>query len=255
MGLLEESGILVKDEKVLMRGKCKGKIPIPSMEPVMFSSGKTFQLDLRSKVGWEDIDGEIVLTDRRTIALTKKRSDVLFYELNIVDARVHKPIFQKEKLELFLKVDLKPQNVNEKAELEVDNPEEWVNAIKSNLRLPEFTETIETPEEQLLDDSRVRDLRDCLRKSLGDAEDWFSNLFWQAIKKFLQERGADESERNKFKAAAVEELKSKGLEGVLGVTTGQLLSTYRSRDAKSLNEMVAIALEKIWFEQKRAQTS
>jgi hypothetical protein len=193
----------------------------------------------------------MVLTDRRIVALTKERSDVLFYELNIVDARVHKPIFQKEKLELVLKLDLKPQNVNEKTELEVDNPEEWVNAIKSNPRLPEFTRTTETPEEQLLDDNRVRDLRDCLRKSLGDAEDWFSHLYWQAIKRFLQERGADESERNGFKAAAVEELKSKGMEGVLGVTTGQLLFTHRSRDTKGFNDMVAIALERIWFEWKK----
>ena len=253
MGLLEESGILVKDEKVLMRGACSGLIPIGELAADMGKEKKLVWLDLHPTIGWKRIEGEIVLTNQRVVVLTRGEQDILFYELDIVDARIWKPVFGKAKLQLVLKFDFQKEPV--KAKLAVDNPEEWVNAIKSNPPSPEFTRTTETPEEQLLDDSRVRDLRGCLRKSLGDAEDWFSNLFWQAIKKFLQERGADESERNKFKAAAVEELKSKGLEGVLGVTTGQLLSTYRSRDAKSLNEMVAIALEKIWFEQKRAQTS
>lgn len=129
--LFDESGIiLTAGEQVVKQGKCKGKVP-KGLEMKTSTLGVyMFRLKSKQKVEWEEIDGELVLTNRRAIALSKQgriRKEIVSYEFDVVGATAKKPRFGKEKLELLLNVG-KPQA--ERTELEVDDPTEWVNAIK-----------------------------------------------------------------------------------------------------------------------------
>jgi hypothetical protein len=129
--LFEESGIiLIANEQVVMQGKCRGKVP-EGMEMKTSTLGAyLFRLKSKQKVEWKEIDGELVLTNRRAIALNKEgtiRKQIMSCEFEIVGATVKKPRFGKEKLELLLNVG-RPQA--ERTELEVDNPTAWVDTIK-----------------------------------------------------------------------------------------------------------------------------
>lgn len=129
--LFEESGIiLTSGEQVVKQGKCKGKVP-KGLEMKTSTLGVyMFRLKSKQKVEWEGIDGELVLTNRRAIALTKKgrlRKEIVPYEFEIVGAIAKKPRFGKEKLELLINVG-KPRA--ERTVLEVDDPYEWVTSIK-----------------------------------------------------------------------------------------------------------------------------
>lgn len=115
--LFEDSGIvLTEDEKAVRRGICQGKVPREVQ-------GK--------KVKWDyAYDGEMVLTNRRLIVLGDLwGSPVLFPDLkleNLIAVRV------ADKKKLLLSMDLgtgKTENIL----LEVNEPSEWVDAIRSQL--------------------------------------------------------------------------------------------------------------------------
>lgn len=128
--LFEESGMmLTAGEQVVIQGRFKGKVP-EGIEMKTGYSVNIFQLKTKQKVQWKEISGELVLTNRRAIALNKEgtiRKKIITYEFGIVGAIVKKPLLGKEKLDILLNVG-KPQS--ERTELEVDNPIQWVNKIK-----------------------------------------------------------------------------------------------------------------------------
>ena len=117
--LFEESGLLLRpDEQLLKYGKFCGKIPIG---PNLF---------VQNKAIWKKINGELVITNQRAFALEKqglinKKIDI--YDLLIVGVAVNKSFFGNQTLELMLNYG---DRKAERANLEVDNPAEWMNAIR-----------------------------------------------------------------------------------------------------------------------------
>lgn len=117
--LFEESGILLDhDEQIIIKGAFKGKVPVgPSPYAV-------------NAAIWEKMDGELVITNRRTFALNRRgmvRKKIECCELRLVGASVKKSLLGKETLQLSLNYG-DPKAVI--ANVEVDNPTEWIKAIK-----------------------------------------------------------------------------------------------------------------------------
>jgi|WetSurMetagenome_2_1015567.scaffolds.fasta_scaffold412351_1 hypothetical protein len=117
--LFEESGLLLRpDEQVLKHGNFSGKIPVGP------------NLYVQNKAIWKKINGELVITDQRAFALERQgiiRKKIDIYDLEIVGVTVTKSLFGKQTLELMLNYgDRKAQRAN----LEVDNPIEWMNAMR-----------------------------------------------------------------------------------------------------------------------------
>jgi len=141
LGLFEESGLLLdKNERILKQGKCKGKVPKGEFyQTSRLRTAATGHLLLgllsprkdRKKVEWQAIDGELIITTTRGIALQKEgtiKKHIVSYDFVIVGASVTKPRFGSPKLHLLIDVD-NPKS--EATDLEVASPEEWVNVIKS----------------------------------------------------------------------------------------------------------------------------
>jgi len=115
--------ILGAGEQVVKQGKCKGKVPKGIEMKAKLGFAK---MSHKQKVEWQDIDGELVLTNKRAIALNKEgtiRKQITTYEFHIVGAVAKK----KDKVELLIDVG-KPQA--ERTELKVDNAQEWTDSIK-----------------------------------------------------------------------------------------------------------------------------
>lgn len=141
MGLLEESGLILdKEEKILKQGQCKGKVPKGEFyQTSRLRTAATGHLILglltphkdRKKIEWQDINGELVVTTNRGIALQREgtiKKHIVPYGFIIVGANITKPRLGKPKLHLLIDVD-NPKT--EDTELEVENPEEWAQIIKS----------------------------------------------------------------------------------------------------------------------------
>jgi hypothetical protein len=117
--LFEESGLLLRpDEQILKHGKFSGKIPVG---PNLF---------VQNQANWKKMNGELVITDQRAFALEKqglihKKIDI--YDLLIVGVAVNKSLFGNQTLELMVNYG---DRKAERANLEVDNPTEWMNAIR-----------------------------------------------------------------------------------------------------------------------------
>lgn len=122
--LLDESGmILGAGEQVVKQGKCKGKVPKGMQMKLKLGFARASH---QQRVEWQDIDGELVLTNKRAIALNKEgtiRKQIMTYEFSIVGAVAKK----KDKLELLIDVG---KSQAERTELKVDSAQDWTDAIK-----------------------------------------------------------------------------------------------------------------------------
>jgi len=136
VSLFEKSGIILESgERVLKRGKCKGRVPK--------GMGMRIKYGLRGglvrKTEWEDVKGEMVLTTQRLIIVGEKgriRKSVvplLNLDLKCIKAvSTKKPLMGKEKL--LLSMDLATGKL-ESTEMVIDNAPDWVAAIRDQIKV------------------------------------------------------------------------------------------------------------------------
>jgi hypothetical protein len=119
MGLFEAAGIILKEhERIVKRGRFKGKIP--GGPTTAFSPFK-----IKKKVKWKKRKGELILTNRRLVAVPTMLEPLVNLELGNLFA-VGRTIDDKLQLSLPLGTGRMENMV-----LEVDGVYEWINAIRS----------------------------------------------------------------------------------------------------------------------------
>ena len=123
MGLFEAAGIILqKDEKIVKRGRFRGKVP---RGPRTEISPAFFSYKSKMKVKWKKREGELILTNRRLIAVPKKLEPLVNLQLENLFAAART---SEGKLQLSLPLGT---GRIENMVLEVDDVSEWVNAVKS----------------------------------------------------------------------------------------------------------------------------
>jgi hypothetical protein len=137
MGLLEESGLLMKQgEEILTRTFANGKIPRGSWTGEVESYHQYYKRSVREHMTHSIFNnGELVLTNSRLIAVAKlgvfKKNTIPFMVLDfdkIQSVKTEKPLIGKEAL--VVAINAMPPG---KAFFEVDNASKWVDDIKNKL--------------------------------------------------------------------------------------------------------------------------
>ena len=137
MGLLEDSGVIIKqDEKIIKRVPTNGKIPRGSWTGAVEDYHRLYKKNVREQMKHGIFNnGELVLTNNRLIAVGKlgliKKNTIPFMDLElqkIQAVNTEKPFIGKEALVISLNTE--PPG---KAYFEVENPAEWVKTIKEQL--------------------------------------------------------------------------------------------------------------------------
>ena len=140
MGLFEEAGIILKSgEEIVKRAICKGKVPKGAFMGVKM--GFLGRGGLKRKVEWEDVKGEIVLTNGRLIIVGKRgriRKEVvpfLDFDLkNVIAVSTKKPLMGKEKLLVSMNLETGRPEKMELLIIPSEETSEWVSAIRSQLK-------------------------------------------------------------------------------------------------------------------------
>jgi len=125
MGLFEAAGIILKkDEHIIRRGRFKGKVPrgvSTEISPAFFSY-KT-----KTKIKWKEREGELILTNRRLVAVPKKFEPLVNLELRRLFGVT---MTRENRLQLSLTLGTgKIENMT----LKVDGVLEWIEAIRNQL--------------------------------------------------------------------------------------------------------------------------
>lgn len=131
--------MLKPKETVLKTGKCSGKVP---KERGQRKTEGLLIAGFAQKVDWEDVDGELVLTNQRLFVIGERghmRKEVvplLDLPLGKVTAiSTAKGLMGKEKLLLSLDLGAaKP----EKTEFDVEDPASWTASIRGQIGQPSF---------------------------------------------------------------------------------------------------------------------
>ncbi len=133
MDLFERAGIILKPgERIAKRGRCKGKI--------LKGVGKSASTG-EPRLEREEVDGEMVLTDRRLVFLGQKLDEIVhFPDLDLKYLFAVRTVkayrtdvlgrFVPKEDDLLLLVSIgfgKPEEIR----IEVDGASEWVEAIKN----------------------------------------------------------------------------------------------------------------------------
>jgi len=128
--------VLKPSETVVRTGKCKGKVPAEKSLRIKYG----FHGGFGQKVEWEDVDGELVLTNRRLVVVGERgrmRKEIIPFldlELEKVTAvSTVKGLMGKEKL--LISLDLGTEKP-EKTEFDVDEPINWVTSIRGQIGQP-----------------------------------------------------------------------------------------------------------------------
>jgi hypothetical protein len=134
LSLFEKSGLVLKpNEAVVRTGRCKGKVPTEKSLRIKYG----FHGGFGQKMEWDDVDGELVLTDHRLVVVGErghmKKQIIPFLDLElekVTAVSTAKPLVGKEKLILSLNLGTdKP----EQTEFEVNEATGWVSAIRSQI--------------------------------------------------------------------------------------------------------------------------
>ncbi len=134
MSLFERSGLILQpEEKVIRRGKCEGKVPGGEKLGVKYG----IRGGLVKKIQWNEVKGEMVLTNKRVLVLGEKgrlRKEVVPYldlELGSIKAvTTSKPLVGKEKMSL--SIDLGTGKL-ETMEFKMDDAPGWVSTIRGQI--------------------------------------------------------------------------------------------------------------------------
>ena len=134
MSLFEKTGLVLKPSETVVRtGKCKGKVPTEKSLRIKYG----FHGGFGQKVEWEEIDGELVLTNRRLVVVGERgrmRKEIIPFldlELEKVTAvSTVKGLMGKEKLLVSLNLGTEKP---EKTEFDVDEPINWVTSIRGQI--------------------------------------------------------------------------------------------------------------------------
>jgi hypothetical protein len=138
LSLFDKAGLMLKpNETVVKTGKCSGKVP---KERGQKMTGGLLSVHFAQKVEWEDVDGELVLTNQRLFVIGEKgrmRKDVIpFLDLELAKVTAvctAKGLMGKEKLLMSLDLGTgKP----ERTEFDVDEPINWVTSIRGQIGHP-----------------------------------------------------------------------------------------------------------------------
>jgi len=124
MGLFEELGIVLKSgEKIIKRGRCKGKVPKRTKIVASAWTGA-----LRIKVNWEKVDGEMVLTNKRLIIVGEDTWERIVFaqDLEFKDFYAIKELGEDG---LLIYMNLGTGKLEEML-LRVENASEWADAIR-----------------------------------------------------------------------------------------------------------------------------
>jgi hypothetical protein len=123
MGLFEAAGIILKEnERIVKRGRFRGKIP---RGPTTEFSPAWFSYKSKMKVKWKKRKGELILTNRRLIAVPTKLEPLVNLGLENLFA-----VGTSRDNRLQLSLPLGTERM-ETMLLEVDGVSEWVSAIRS----------------------------------------------------------------------------------------------------------------------------
>jgi hypothetical protein len=129
--------MLKPNEAVVKTGKCSGKVPKGRGQKMTLG---IMTAGFAQKVEWEDVDGELVLTNQRLFVIGERghmRKEVVpFLDLDlgkVTAISTAKGLMGKEKLLVSLDLGTaKP----EKTEFDVKEPASWVGSIRSQITQP-----------------------------------------------------------------------------------------------------------------------
>jgi len=122
MGLFEAAGIILKEnERILKRGRFRGKVP---RGPTTEFSPAFFSFQTKMKVKWKEREGELILTNRRLIAVPNILEPLVNLELENLFG-----ITMTTDGKLLLSLPLGTGRI-ENMILEVDGVSDWVNVIR-----------------------------------------------------------------------------------------------------------------------------
>ena len=140
MSLFDRAGLVLKpNETVVKTGKCSGKLPKERGQRMAEGFRTT---GFAQKVEWEDVDGELVLTNQRLFVIGEighmRKEVVHFLDLplgKVTAISTDKGLMGKEKLLLSLDLGAaKP----EKTEFDVEDPANWVASMRGQIGQPSF---------------------------------------------------------------------------------------------------------------------
>jgi tetratricopeptide (TPR) repeat protein len=127
-GLFEASGIVLEEhERIIKRGRFSGKVPRETRFEI---SGAFLSDKVKVKVKWKEREGELILTNKRLIAVPRQLEPLVGLELEDLFGLGSRG---DNRLQLSLKLGALGTERIEKMVLKVDGASEWENAIRSQL--------------------------------------------------------------------------------------------------------------------------